>query len=157
MWPLWSKIMTAAICAGALTLCLHILACTSWKANVRTLLDGSQRTYCSGLCFTTQTVIWETFKVLFVATWVENDSRLRRRPGMFCTLRSQAILVKSFMCPSNATFSIVDIVSEGIQESKEAGDLSRHLVVQPLPLSVFFSASPYSFFLFHTQAYTHIL
>lgn len=67
---------------------------------------------------------------------------------MFCTSRLQVILVKSSMCPSNTTFSIVDIVSEGIQESKEAGDPSRHFVVQPLPM--FFSASR-TLFLFYTH------
>lgn len=124
--------------------------CTSWKANVRPLLDSSQRTHCSPLCFAIQAVIWETIKVLFVATQVENDSWLRRRPGMFCTLRLQAILVKSFMRPSNSTFSIVDIVREGIQESKEAGDLSRHLVVQFLPPLIFLS-------ILYSHTYTHIL
>lgn len=56
---------------------------------------------------------------------------------MFCTF--QVILIKSCMCPSKGTFSVVDIVSEGIQEFKEAGDPSRHFVVQPLP--IFLSAS----------------
>lgn len=38
------------------------------------------------------------------------------------------------MCPSKATFSVVDIVSEGIQVFKKAGDPSRHFVVQPLSI-----------------------
>lgn len=135
-----------------LGICLHILVAL-WKANIRPLLNSSQRTYCGFLCSTTQAVIWETLKVLFVATQVENDSWLSRRIAMFCILRLQVILVKSTMCPSNNKFSIADIVSEGIQESKEAGDPSRHLVVQHHPLPIFFSVScTHSFFF--TDTYT---
>lgn len=114
--------------------CLDVfISCSHFvEGKCGPLLNSSQRTYCTSLCFT-QAVIWETLKVLFVAIQVENDSWLWRRIGMFCILRLHVILVKSSMCPSKTTFSIVDIVSEGIQESKEAGDPSRHLIVQRLP------------------------
>lgn len=45
---------------------------------------------------------------------------------MFCAFRLQVVLVNSSVCPSNTAFSVGDIVSEWIQESKEAGDPSRH-------------------------------
>lgn len=88
----------------------------------------------------------------------KNDSWLLRSIGMFCILRLQIILVKRSMCPSNTTFSIVDIVSEGIQESKEAGDPSRQLVIQHLSLSIFSSTSrTLSFYFTHTQTHTYIV
>lgn len=97
-----------------LDICLHVVVALCGR-QIWPLLNSSQRTYCSSQCFTTQAVIYE---VLFVATQVENDSWLWRRIGMFCILRLQVILVKSSMRLSSTTFSIVDIVGEGIQESK---------------------------------------
>lgn len=72
---------------------------------------------------------------------------------MFCVVRLQVILVKSSICPSNNTFSVVDIVSEGIQESEEAGYPSRHLAVQRLPLPIFPSPLPT---LCLSSSHTHI-
>lgn len=59
------------------------------------------------------------------AAHVENDSWLWWKTWIFCAFHTQVVLVNSSVCPSNTTFSLVDIVTEWIQESEEVTEPSR--------------------------------
>lgn len=59
------------------------------------------------------------------AAHVENDSWLWWKTWIFCAFHTQVVLVNSSVCPSNTTFSLVDIATEWIQESEEVTEPSR--------------------------------
>lgn len=108
--------------------------CTSWRANTRL---NRQRIHC--FFSRARAVMQKPFKVVFVATQVENDSWLPRRIWMFCVLQA------------NTTFSAVDIVSEGDPEipigrgpfqAPQSHSLSHAISLSSLPtLSLYVSFS----------------
>lgn len=67
-------------------------------------------------------------KVSWPAAHMENDSWRWRKTWIFCAFHIQVVLVNSFVGPSNTTFSLVDIVSEWIQESEEVMEPFRRFV-----------------------------
>lgn len=80
------------------------------------------------------------------AAHVENDSWLWWKTWIFCAFHTQVVLVNS----SNTTFSLVDIVTEWIQESEEVTEPSR--LFESVTTSRFFIPFLFFFTLFTSRA-----